>query len=55
MDNLKSEVLFNRAMLWLLMAHATESKVAAMLFAINAVLNLLRSFIELSSYGMGQE
>lgn len=55
MNILRSEVLFNRALFWLVMMYLTESKVAAMLFAINVVLNLLWSFIEWSSYGMGQE
>lgn len=43
MDNLKSEVLFNRALMWVVLMHLTENKTAAMLFAVCGVLSLLRS------------
>ena len=45
-NEIKSEIRLNRAILWLVMAHLTESKHAAALFAVCAVLNLLVSICE---------
>lgn len=49
MSYLESEVLLNRSLLWLLLAHATESKVLAALFIANAVLCFLRSIVKVVS------
>lgn len=43
MDNLKSGVLFNRALLWAALMHLTENKAAAMVFAVCGALSLLCS------------
>lgn len=45
-NEIKSEIRLNRAILWLVMANLTESKHAAALFAVCAVLNLLVSICE---------
>lgn len=44
MTNLKSEILFNRALLWAALMHLTESRAASVCFALLAVLNLWKSF-----------
>ena len=44
MDNLKSEVLFNRALIWLALMHLTESRAASACFALCAVLNLFKAW-----------
>lgn len=41
----KAEILFNRALLWLVLIHLTTSKVAAIMFTVCAVLNLVQSFV----------
>lgn len=41
---IKSVVLFNRALLWIVLMHLTTSKSAAIMFTVCAVLNLVESF-----------
>lgn len=41
MSRLRGEILFNRALLWVVLMHLTESKAAAMLFAVCGALSLL--------------
>lgn len=38
-----SAVLFNRALIWVVLMHLTTSKVAAIMFIVCAVLNLISS------------
>lgn len=42
--NIKSEILFNRALLWVALMHLTESRAASVCFALCAVLNIWKSF-----------
>lgn len=42
---IKSAILFNRALLWIVLMHLTTSKVAVILFTVSAVLNLVNSFV----------
>lgn len=44
--NIKSEILFNRALLWVALMHLTESRAASACFALCAVLNIWKSFKE---------
>lgn len=44
--NIKAEILFNRALLWVALMHLTESRAASACFAICAVLNIWKSFKE---------
>lgn len=46
MSKLLSEVLFNRALLWVALMHLTESRAASACFALCAVLNIWKSFKE---------
>ena len=46
----KSAILFNRALLWIVLLHLTDSKVAAVMFSVCAALNLIESLCR-----MGQE
>ena len=39
----KSAVLFNRALLWIVLLHLTDNKVAAVMFSVCAALNLIES------------
>ena len=41
----KAEILFNRALLWIVLLHLTDNKVAAIMFTVCAVLNLVQSFV----------
>ena len=41
----KAEILFNRALLWLVLIHLTTSKVASIMFTVCAALNLVQSFV----------
>lgn len=43
----KSAILFNRALLWIVLLHLTDSKVAAVMFSVCAVLNLIDSLIHM--------
>lgn len=45
-NEIKSEILFNRAILWLVMMHLTDSKLVAALFAIGAICNVFKSLYE---------
>ena len=45
----KSEILFNRALLWIVLMHLTDSKVASVMFSICALLNLIDSVIRMVS------
>ena len=45
----KSAILFNRALLWIVLLHLTDSKVAAVMFSICAALNLIDSVIRMVS------
>ena len=40
---IKSAVLFNRALLWVVLMHLTTSKVAAIMFTVCAVMNIIGS------------
>jgi len=42
---IKSAVLFNRALIWIVLMHLTTSKEAAIMFTVCAVLNLINSFV----------
>ncbi len=42
---IKSVVLFNRALIWIVLMHLTTSKVAAIMFTVCAALNLIDSFM----------
>lgn len=42
--NIKPEILFNRALLWIALMHLTESRAASACFALCAVLNIWESF-----------
>lgn len=42
---IKSAVLFNRALLWVVLMHLTTSRVAAIMFLVCAVLNLISSLV----------
>ena len=42
---IKSAVLFNRALIWIVLMHLTTSKAAAIMFTVCAVLNLVDSFV----------
>ena len=42
---IKSAVLFNRALIWVVLMHLTTSKAAAIMFAVCAALNLIDSFV----------
>lgn len=46
MRGLKSEILFNRALLWLVMGTLTDSTPLRVLFTIAVVGNLVMSFME---------
>ena len=41
----KAEILFNRALLWIVLLHLTDNKVAAIMFTVCAALNLVQSFV----------
>ncbi len=43
MNNLKSEVLFNRALIWLVMEKVTEETPLRALFLVCAIWNIWRS------------
>lgn len=43
----KSAVLFNRALIWIVLMHLTTSKVAAVIFVICALLNIIDSAIRM--------
>ena len=45
----KSDILFNRALLWIVLLHLTDSKVAAVMFSICAALNIIDSVIRMVS------
>lgn len=47
----KGEILFNRALLWIVLLHLTDSKVAAVMFSVCAALNLIDSVIRMVSEG----
>lgn len=42
---IKSAVLFNRALIWIVLMHLTTSKVAAIMFTVCAALNIIDSFV----------
>lgn len=42
---IKSAVLFNRALIWVVLMHLTTSKEAAIMFTVCAVLNMIDSFV----------
>ena len=42
---IKSAVLFNRALIWIALTHLTTSKVAAIMFTVCAALNIIDSFV----------
>ena len=42
---IKSAVLFNRALIWIVLMHLTTSKAEAIMFTVCAVLNLVSSFV----------
>ena len=44
----KSNILFNRALLWIVLLHLTDSKVAAVMFSICAALNLIESLCRMA-------
>lgn len=46
MRGLKSEILFNRALLWLVMGTLTDSTLLRVLFTLAVVGNLVRSCLE---------
>lgn len=46
MNELRQEILFNRGLLWLVLAHLTDSKLVAALFAIGAIYNVFKSLYE---------
>ncbi|MBR3223700.1 MAG: hypothetical protein IKF78_00070 [Atopobiaceae bacterium] len=41
----KSEILFNRALLWVVLLHLTDNKVAATMFTVCSLLNIIDSVI----------
>jgi len=43
----KSDILFNRALLCIVLLHLTDSKVAAVMFSICAALNFIDSIIRM--------
>ncbi len=43
----KSDILFNRALLWIVLLHLTDNKVAMVMFSICAGLNLIDSLIRM--------
>lgn len=45
----KSAILFNRALLWIVLMHLTDSKVMAVMFSICAALNIIDSAIRMVS------
>lgn len=47
----KGEILFNRALLWIVLLHLTDSKVAMVMFSVCAALNLINSIIRMVSEG----
>lgn len=42
---IKSAVLFNRALIWIVLMHLTTSKEAAIMCTVCAALNLINSFV----------
>lgn len=42
---IKSAILFNRALIWIVLMHLTTSKAAAIMFTVCAALNLVNSFV----------
>ena len=42
---IKSAVLFNRALIWIVLTHLTTSKVARIMFTICAALNIIDLFV----------
>lgn len=47
----KGEILFNRALLWIVLLHLTDNKVASVMFSVCAALNLIDSVIRMVSEG----
>lgn len=43
----KGEILFNRALLWIVLMHLTDNKVAAVMFSICAAFNIIDSAIRM--------
>ena len=48
MRTLKAGMFFNRALLWLVLMHLSESEPMQMLFAVNVLFNLWLSYREAS-------
>jgi hypothetical protein len=46
MNEVKAAVLFNRAILWIVMMYLTDNKNIGTLFAVCAVLNIAQSLVE---------
>ena len=46
MDEVKAEILFNRALIWIVMMHLTDNRTIGILFAVCAVLNIAQSWME---------
>lgn len=42
---IKSAILFNRALIWIVLMHLTTSKAAAIMLTVCAALNLVNSFV----------
>lgn len=45
MNELKQEIMFNRSLLWLLLAHVIENQRIATLFAVVAALGMLNAIL----------
>ena len=45
----KADILFNRALLWIVLLHLTDNKVAMVMFSVCAALNLIDSIIRMVS------
>ena len=44
MNNVRSEIIFNRALLWLVAANVTQNKIVGIMFLACSVVNLVKSY-----------
>lgn len=44
----KSDILLNRALLWIVLLYLTDNKVAAVMFSVCAALNLIESLCRMA-------
>ena len=47
MNEVKAAVLFNRALIWIVMMQLTDNRTIGILFAVCAVLNIAKSWMEM--------